>query len=82
MKLLYIAFAQSIHTIKWVDYFKQDNEIMIISFYPADPIVGVDLKYLPVTSGNIPSTKSIKRLIVLFLGNPGLILFNVVGDYS
>jgi glycosyltransferase involved in cell wall biosynthesis len=47
MKIMYIAFASSSHTIKWVNYFRDiGNDIMIVSFYPARGIEGMESRYI------------------------------------
>lgn len=47
MKIMYIAFANSSHTIKWVNYFRDiGNDIMLVSFYPARSIEGVKFRYI------------------------------------
>ncbi len=73
MKILYIAFAQSIHTIKWVDYFKQNNNVLLISFYPSGNINGVDIRYIPVKNKNLAIMKigEVKKIIDEF--NPDIL---------
>ncbi len=65
-KLLYIGFAQSSHTIKWVRYFRDmGDRVTLISFYPGEPIEGIDLKYIPCGKRYSPLLKigEVKRLI-------------------
>jgi glycosyltransferase involved in cell wall biosynthesis len=54
MKLMYIAFAHSTHTIKWVNYFKDlGHDIMLVSFYPTDKeIEGVDIRHIEIGNKN------------------------------
>ena len=65
MRLFYIAFAHSAHTLKWVNYFKKQHELMLVSFYPGDNIEGVDFRYLPVRHKNLAVLRlnKVKRLI-------------------
>ncbi len=65
MKLMYIAFGASIHTLKWIEYFKKENDILLISFYKTNPIDCVRIEYLPVTNKNLVFFKlgEIKKLI-------------------
>jgi glycosyltransferase involved in cell wall biosynthesis len=65
MRLLYIAFPNSVHTLKWVNHFKRDHEIMLVGFYPTYPIEGVDLRYLPVSHPGLALTKllEVRKLI-------------------
>lgn len=65
MKIMYLAFANSAHTLKWVNYFKKKHEIMLVSFYDWQPIERVDLRYLPVRNKNLAIFKAnrVKRLI-------------------
>jgi len=65
-KLLYIGFAQSSHTIKWVRYFRDmGDRVTLISFYPGEPIEGIDLKYIPCRRRYSPLLKigEVRRLI-------------------
>ena len=69
MKLLFIAMASSVHTIKWVNYFRDAGaEIMLISFYDSDQINGVDFRYLPCRNKNFAlfQLPAVKRLIRQF----------------
>jgi len=66
MRLFYIAFGQSPHTIKWVSYFRDCGEqVMLVSFYPAEPIDGIDLRYINCSNRYSPFLKvgKVKRLI-------------------
>ncbi|MCD6163371.1 MAG: glycosyltransferase [candidate division Zixibacteria bacterium] len=68
-KIMYIAFAQSSHTIKWVKYFRDlGNDIMLVSFYPGNSIDGVDIRYLRCTNKNLAILKlpQVKKLIRYF----------------
>jgi glycosyltransferase involved in cell wall biosynthesis len=69
MKLLYIAFGYSSHTIKWVKYFRDNgHQVMLISFYPAAPIDGIDFRYIPCSNrySVVLKVNRIKRLIAEF----------------
>ena len=65
MKIMYLAFANSVHTLKWVNYFKNKYEIMLVSFYESPPIDNVKMKYIPVANKNMVVFKvsKVKRLI-------------------
>lgn len=68
MRLFYIAFAHSAHTLKWVNHFKKRHELMLVSFYPGDNIEGVDFRYLPVRNKNLAilCLEKVKKLIEEF----------------
>jgi glycosyltransferase involved in cell wall biosynthesis len=68
MKLIYIAFPKSSHTLKWVNHFKNKHDIMLVSFYPADRIAGIDIRYLPVMNKNLTVMQlpGVKKLIAEF----------------
>jgi len=65
MKLLFIAPANSVHTLKWINYFKNEHEVMLVSFYDSPPIEGVELRYLSVKNKNLAifKTSHVKRLL-------------------
>ena len=67
MRIFYIAFAHSIHTIKWVNYFKDlGHDIMLVSFYPTDKkIKGVDIRYIEIWNKNAALLKvfQVRKLI-------------------
>lgn len=66
MRLLFIAFGQSIHTIKWIKHFADSgNQVMLVSFYPTLPIENVDIRYMPCFNKNLAFLKTwkIKKLI-------------------
>lgn len=65
MRLLYIAFPTSVHTLKWINHFKRDHDILLISFYSADKIEGIQQKCLPVINKNLAIIKlpEVKRII-------------------
>lgn len=47
MKICFLAHARSIHTRRWVEYFRdRGQQVSVVSFTPADPMPGVDLHYL------------------------------------
>lgn len=74
MRLLFIAFGQSIHTIKWVKYFADSsNQVMLASFYPAKPIENVDIKHISCLNKNLVflETRKVKKLIREF--NPDIL---------
>jgi L-malate glycosyltransferase len=74
MRLLFIAFGQSIHTIKWVKYFADSgNDVLLASFYPAKPIDNVDVRYIPCANKNLVFLKvwAIRKLIREF--NPDMV---------
>jgi glycosyltransferase involved in cell wall biosynthesis len=65
-RIAYLAFGHSIHTIKWVNYFRDIGyDIMLISFYPCAPIEGIDLRYIPCANRYSPLFKvgKVKRLL-------------------
>jgi glycosyltransferase involved in cell wall biosynthesis len=69
MKIMFIAMASSTHTIRWVEYFRdRGNEIMLVSFYPGDDIDGVVIRYLPCKNKNMAVMKlpQVKKLIKEF----------------
>jgi len=69
MKILFIAMASSVHTIKWVNYFRDiGTEIMLASFYPSDEIEGIDFRYIPCRNKNMAVFKvsQVKKLIKQF----------------
>jgi len=65
MRIFYIAFAHSAHTLKWLNHFKKQHELMLVSFYPGDEIKGVDFRYLPVRHKNLAIfwLNKVKKLI-------------------
>ncbi len=65
MRLLYIAFPNSVHTRRWINHFKQKNDILLISFYPVEKIDGIDVKFLPAGNKNLALLKvpEVKRII-------------------
>ena len=74
MRLLFVAFGQSIHTIKWVKHFADSgHQVMLASFYPAKPIQNADVRHIPCANRNLVflKTGSIKKLIREF--NPEII---------
>ena len=69
MKIMFIAMASSVHTIKWVNYFRDIGaEIMLVSFYPSDEIKGVDFRYIPCRNKNMAVLKvpRVKKLLKEF----------------
>jgi glycosyltransferase involved in cell wall biosynthesis len=72
MRILYIAQGNSTHTRRWVTYFADRGyQIMLISFYPAESIKGVELVHIPVKNKNFAIFKAnaVKRLINQFKPN-------------
>jgi len=66
MRLLFVAFGQSIHTIKWVKHFADSgNKVMLASFYPTPQIENVEIRYIPCSNKNLAFLKTwkIKKLI-------------------
>lgn len=66
MRLLYVAFGKSIHTVKWAKYFAaSQHRVMLASFYPAQPIDNVEIKYIPCANKNLVflKTGAIKKII-------------------
>jgi len=54
MRLLFIAPASSIHTRRWVNYFRNlGNKICLVSFYPADGYEGVEFHNLECPNKNL-----------------------------
>jgi L-malate glycosyltransferase len=65
-KIAYLAFGHSIHTIKWVKYFRDiGHDLMLISFYPCAPIEGVDVRSIHCPNRYSPLFKvsQVKRLL-------------------
>lgn len=74
MRLLFIGFGQSIHTIKWVRHFAgKGNQVMLASFYQAGPIANIDIRYIPSQNKNLVflKTAAINKLIREF--NPDIL---------
>lgn len=68
MRIIYIAFPKSSHTLKWINRFKRYHDIMLITFYPPDQIDGVDIRYLPIMNKNLTVMRlaDVKKLIAEF----------------
>jgi L-malate glycosyltransferase len=66
VRLFFIAFGQSIHTIKWVRHFADSgNQVMLATFYRTQPIGNAEIRYIPCSNKNLVFLKTgdVKRLI-------------------
>jgi len=69
MKLMYIAIGGSSHTRKWVEYFRDaGSKVLLVSFYPCQPIAGVEVRVLKCRNraSMLMKLPRVKKLIAEF----------------
>jgi L-malate glycosyltransferase len=69
VRIFFIAFGQSIHTIKWVKHFADSgNQVMLVTFYQPQPIANADIRYIDSSNRNLVflKTKKVNKLLSEF----------------